>query len=142
MRPAARPSPAILAAITAPLVLMASLSAAAAQAMTAEEFDSYTRGKTLSYSWMGQEFGKEQYLPGRRVVWAFTGEECRRGSWYEDAGNICFVYDDDPAPKCWSFEQDATGLKAQFLGDDPATELSEVAQSDSSLNCPGPDVGV
>lgn len=118
------------------------LPALSADLLTADEFDAYTMGKTLSYVWQGQEFGKEQYLPGRKVVWAFSGDECRRGEWYEQAGNICFVYEDDPDPKCWSFQQSASGLMAKFVGDPDGTELSEVSQSPTPLACPGPDVGV
>ncbi|MFT4151935.1 MAG: hypothetical protein QM656_17165 [Paracoccaceae bacterium] len=123
------------------LALLMPLRAGAADLLTAEEFDAYTRGKTLSYTWQGQEFGKEQYLPGHRVMWAFTGDECRHGEWYESAGNICFVYDDDPEPKCWTFQKGPTGLLAKFVGDPDGTELSEVAQSPTPLGCPGPDVG-
>lgn len=109
--------------------------------LTAQEFDDYTRGKTLSYSMWGQEYGKEQYFANRRVVWAFSGEECHWGTWHEEAGNICFVYDDDPTLKCWQFVKGEKGLRATFLGDGSNTELAEVAQSTEGLGCPGPDVG-
>jgi hypothetical protein len=61
--------------------------------MSAAEFEDYTTGQTLTFSFMGVPYGVEQYLPGRRVIWAFIGEDCHEGRWYEDAGNICFVYD-------------------------------------------------
>ncbi len=124
-------------------LLMLSLTAVPALAggpLTGDELDAYTRGKTLSYSMSGQEYGKEQYLPGRRVVWAFSGDACQRGTWYETAGEICFVYD-DPEPKCWTFEKGESGLLATFLDDGSGTELTEVGQSETPLSCPGPDVG-
>src|SRR5690606_20167157 len=47
--------------------------------MTAEEFDSYATGKTLTYSQYGQIFGTEEYLPNRRVRWQVTGDLCQYG---------------------------------------------------------------
>lgn len=117
-------------------------SAAGSELLGAEAFDSYTRGKTLSFSWQGQEFGKEQYLPDRRVIWAFSGEECRRGSWYPAGDHICFIYDDDPMPKCWTFRLGPTGLQAMFEDGTQGADLTEVEQSPEPLSCPGPDVGV
>lgn len=140
-RPAARRKTRLTPPALGLVLALCPMAAAAQDLMTGDEFDDYTRGKTLAYSWEGQVFGKEQYLPGRRVVWAFTGDDCRWGKWYEQAGNICFVYDDDPTPKCWAFQRGAAGLHAKFLGDPDGTELSEVEQSATPLGCPGPDVG-
>ncbi|SNX69109.1 hypothetical protein SAMN05878503_10396 [Cereibacter ovatus] len=114
----------------------------AAEPMTAEEFDAYTLGKTLSYAIGGQIYGAEQYLSGRRVIWAFKGQECTRGIWYDEGGQICFVYEHDGAPQCWTFYRQPDGLRARFEGDPAGTELSEVEQSRTILICAGPDVGV
>ena len=110
--------------------------------MTAPEFERYSTGKTLSYAYGGSVFGTEQYLPGRRVVWAFSEEECRTGSWYPQGDDICFVYDDNGTPQCWQFFLGEGGLRAQFMDDPEGAELSEVAQTPEPLACPGPDVGV
>lgn len=118
------------------------LTPAADAPMTASEFEAYATGKTLSFAEGGTVWGSEQYLPGRRVIWAFTEEECQYGHWYEDQGNICFVYDDNPAPQCWRFFREADGLRALFMGAEGGTSLSEVAQSTEPLSCPGPEVGV
>lgn len=122
---------------------LAALPAAAQQTpMTASEFEAYATGKTLTYARDGAIWGTEQYLPGRRVVWAFTEDICRDGSWYEDQNAICFVYDDEGVPQCWEFFLGQGGLSARFLGDPDSTPLSEVAQSDGPMPCAGPDVGV
>lgn len=113
---------------------------AAESTMTGEEFDAYTRGKTLTFSAVGQVYGAEQYLPGRRVLWAFTEDICREGIWYEDSGQICFVYDYDPTPQCWVFWKD-NGLRARFTSGESPTELREIAQSPDPLSCALPDVG-
>lgn len=118
------------------------LPALALTAMTAEEFERYATGRTLSFALGGVPYGAEQYLPGRRVRWAFTGEECRDGIWYEDRGLICFVYTDDPEPQCWTFYRTPDGVAARYENDPEATMLIEVGRSPEPLACPGPDVGV
>jgi|LauGreDrversion4_2_1035121.scaffolds.fasta_scaffold1003611_2 hypothetical protein len=123
------------------LALAAPLAAAAAEPMTAEEFDAYATGKTLSYALGDEIWGTEQYLPGRRVIWAFSQDECQYGTWYPQGDEICFVYDNDPTPQCWTFWQQGGGLRARFAGDPAGTELAEVGQSSDPLVCPGPDVG-
>jgi hypothetical protein len=110
--------------------------------MTAAEFEAYATGKTLTYSVGGEVFGTEQYLPDRHVVWAFKGDDCTDGIWYEEAGLICFVYKSDGSPQCWTFFLDASGLRAKFIGDGVGSELSVVSQSPAPMACMGPDVGV
>lgn len=109
--------------------------------LSGAEFEAYATGKTLSYAQDGMVWGSEQYLPGRKVIWAFTEDDCQHGHWFEDRGNICFVYDTEPEAQCWKFFREATGLRAIFMDSDGGTSLSEVGQSSTPLNCPGPDVG-
>jgi hypothetical protein len=109
--------------------------------LTGAQFGAYATGKTLTFSQGGNTYGTEQYLPGNRVLWAFEGDICRKGRWYAEADLICFVYDHDPSPQCWTFWQSDNGLNARFEGDAPGTELSEVARSPRPLQCAGPDVG-
>lgn len=123
-------------------VWMASASMAAETPMTGAEFEAYATGKTLTFSRQGQVYGAEQYLPGRKVRWAFTDDECREGTWYEASDLICFVYEYDSTPQCWTFWLDAAGLNARFQGDAPGSDLTEVAKSTQPLLCAGPDVGV
>lgn len=124
------------------LVLAGPLAAAAQEPMTAEEFEAYATGKTLSFAQGDVIWGTEQYLPGRRVVWAFSESECQYGTWYQQGEQICFVYDNDPAPQCWTFWMQGDGLRARFAGDPGGTELAEVGESNEPLACPGPDLGV
>ncbi|SEM96745.1 hypothetical protein SAMN04488103_102582 [Gemmobacter aquatilis] len=123
-------------------LLLIPLPALAGDPLTAAEFEAYAQGKTLTYAMGGQVFGTEQYLPNRRVRWAFTQDVCKEGWWYEEAGLICFAYDGENDPQCWKFWQDGARLKAQFEGDPEGTELTEVEQTTKPLSCPGPDVGV
>lgn len=123
------------------LALVPQLALAAETPLSGAEFEAYTTGRTLTFASRGQVYGAEQYLPGRRVKWAFTEDVCREGIWYEDAGQICFVYDYDPTPQCWIFWQDG-GLRARFTSADSGTELQEVENSTAPLPCAGPEVGV
>lgn len=122
------------------LCLMQPLSAAAE--MTATEFDTYTRGKTLYYGLSGTPYGAEVYHENQRVQWSFLDGHCKEGRWYAADGLICFVYEDNPEPQCWSFVKGPRGLVARFENDPMQTELYEADESDSPLMCLGPEVGV
>ena len=110
--------------------------------LTAAEFDAATVGRTLYYNSGGLAYGAEQYLPGRRVIWAFMGDDCRKGEWYEQDGFICFVYEDTPEPQCWTFFKAAGGLTARFRGDPLGLPLVAVEESTEPMQCLGPDLGV
>ncbi len=126
------------------LILLSLLAApASADTLTADAFDAYTRGKTLFYGADGAPYGAERYLDGRRVIWTFLDGECQDGVWYEnDDGQICFVYENNLDPQCWSFRQGPRGLIARFENDPQATELYEAEDIGEEMLCYGPDVGV
>jgi len=110
--------------------------------MTAAEFQRYVEGKTIHYADRGQSFGAEQYLPNRHVLWSYMDGPCKEGAWYKNGELICFVYEDDPEPKCWAFYL-RNGHLTAIYGNDPETPpLLETRQSSKPLQCPGPDVGV
>lgn len=115
---------------------------AAERPLTAEEFEAATTGRTLTYALGGEVYGIEQYKAGRRVLWAFRGDECREGMWYQQGEEICFVYEHDPRPQCWLFHARPGGMTARFMGDPQGSELSVVAETSDPLLCAGPDVGV
>jgi len=110
--------------------------------MSGDEFDAYTKGKTFVYGADGAPYGIEQYLDNRRVRWAFVDGTCQDGEWYEKGEQICFVYDIEPEPQCWTFQEGPSGLIARFEDESALSELYEVGQSEKPLICPGPDVGV
>ena len=114
---------------------------AAQGVMTADEFDAYTRGKTLYYGFDGIAYGVERYMGGRRVAWSFLDGDCKEGVWYPQDEQICFLYEDRPDPQCWLFVSTPRGLVARFEGDPEATELYEAEQVDEEMVCYGPDVG-
>ncbi|GAA6174876.1 hypothetical protein GCM10007927_19180 [Sulfitobacter pacificus] len=110
--------------------------------MSAEEFDAYTKGKTLFYGNSGQAYGAEIYHENRRVEWSFLDGECKSGAWYESNGLICFTYENNPTPQCWSFIKGPNGLIARFENRPDTTELYEAKEGDQEMLCLGPKVGV
>lgn len=124
------------------LICLLPLPALADPPMSAEAFDAYTRGKTLYFGSEGRAYGVERYLDKQRVIWSFLDGQCKNGVWYEDAGQICFVYEDQPEPQCWTFSEGPDGLIAQFESNPEATELYEAQDIGEEMLCYGPDVGV
>lgn len=112
------------------------------QRLSAEEFSRYVTGKTLTYSKAGQIFGAEEYLSGNRVRWSFNDGQCQDGRWYEKNEQICFVYENQPVPQCWTFYVGETGLIALYENAPSTNNLLETAQKTEPLLCFGPDVGV
>jgi hypothetical protein len=114
----------------------------AAEPMSAAEFEAYVQGRTLTYNSGGTPYGAEEYLSNRRVRWAFLGDECVEGEWYENAGMICFLYENNEVPQCWTFQHGPGGLIATFENDPEQTTLYEARRSDEPLLCLGPKIGV
>ena len=139
-----RPGPRRVApAIAVLLALAAGSGVAASQSpMSAAEFDAYTQGKTLYFYSGGEAYGVEEYHEDRRVTWSFLDGQCKEGIWYPQGDEICFIYEDNPNPQCWTFYKEASGLRAQFEGGDSGTVLYEAGEADEPRMCLGPDVGV
>ncbi|CTQ48454.1 hypothetical protein [Jannaschia donghaensis] len=124
---------------------LTTLPAVAERIVSAEEFEQMVAGKTLHFDRQSEPFGSEQYFEDKRVIWAFEGGgECQRGIWFENtSGQICFVYDTDPAPQCWDFlEGDDGRFRARLNGSPPGQDLVTNRVTQESLDCPLPDLGV
>ena len=111
---------------------------AVAEPMSADAFDAYVTGKTLSFALPdGTSFGRERYGPGRSVLWSSAPGLCQTGTWFDSDGMICFVYDTDQDPKCWTVTRTDRGLRASSTG---GTVLFETAPAPEPLTCAGPDL--
>jgi len=110
--------------------------------MTGAEFEKYVTGKTIDYADQGQSFGSEQYLSNRDVLWAGENRSCIKGVWYEKNDLICFIYENDPAPRCWTFHLRNDRLAAVYQNDPENRPLLETGQSTKPLHCLGPEIGV
>jgi hypothetical protein len=131
-------------AIALILIVAGASPALAERIVSAEEFDQMVTGRTFHFDRQGQAFGSEQYFDDKRVIWAFEGGSCQRGIWFENtAGEICFVYDGDPAPQCWDFlEMPSGALHARSVGAPPEEDLVTRDITREALDCPLPDLGV
>jgi hypothetical protein len=110
--------------------------------LTAEEFDTLTLGRTMTWAEFGSVYGVEQYLPDRKVRWTVLGDDCRAGYWYMDGPAICFQYEDDPAPDCWEITRSGSDLLARYTTNPPEAEPVVVTETTEPLACFGPKVGV
>lgn len=128
--------------VIALILCLITLPASAQDLLSAEEFDQYTRGKTLFYGRNGESYGAEIYHENRRVTWSFLDGECKEGEWYEANNLICFVYDDNPTPQCWSFARGSAGLIARFENNPATTQLYEARDKGDEMICLGPKIGV
>jgi len=107
------------------------------------KFERMTSGKTLYFDRGGQPYGAETYLANRQVLWRYSDGTCSTGHWFEDAGNICFVYDATPLPQCWIFVERDGEFFARTLGT-PSEDISEIrlaGESPEPLDCPAPNLG-
>jgi hypothetical protein len=121
---------------------VAATPALAQTPMTGEEFDAYVTGHTITYQQFDFTFGIEEYLPDRKVRWSVAPGTCQYGSWYPEGSYICFVYEYDPTPHCWTFWMEGGTMKALSDTGQPGEELTAIDRSTKPLACPGPDVGV
>jgi hypothetical protein len=123
------------------VLLLAATPAFADPPLTGESFDALTLGRTMTWAEYGQVYGVEQYLEGRRVRWTVLGDDCKAGHWYEEAGMICFVYEDDPAPDCWTITLNGAGMIARLATNPPDAEPVVVQETTEPMACFGPKVG-
>lgn len=127
------------------VVLLAVCLAAPAVAetpMTAAEFDAFATGKTLSFANESGIFGTEDYLPGRRVRWAATGDVCKLGEWFPAGDAICFSYEGQDEQHCWTIWQEGDHLAARNLLDGPDRQPRRITVAEAPVSCTGPQVGV
>lgn len=133
------------ALVPALILALLPLPALAETPLTAEGFGAHVTGKTITYRQFDTIFGIEEYLDGRKVRWSVAPNECQYGSWYPQGDDICFVYEYDPTPHCWTFWLRGGALVARSAnaapGDVPGADLSEIDRSETPLACPGPEVG-
>jgi hypothetical protein len=120
--------------------LMADPPAVTGTQLTPQAFETFATGKTFAYAQDGVIWGRETYLPGRRVMWRAVGEDCQIGHWQAEDMAVCFTYDNQPNAQCWAFSLGASGLIAHFLND-PASPPAYASEEPGAIACPGPEIG-
>ena len=123
------------------LLVLSGFPALAEPPLTAEAFDALTLGQTMTWAEGGVIYGVERYLPDRRVLWTVLGDTCRSGHWYPEGEAICFVYEHDPAPDCWTIRRSGQDLAAEFLSPPGSMLPVTIARTDDPMPCFGPEVG-
>ncbi len=132
--------PVLLCLVAVPA--LAGGGAVSGEVLSGAEFEALSAGQTLHFSHLGQDFGSEQYLGGRRTIWRFADGSCQTGDWWDERGLICFRYEGGPA-QCWRFTRQPGGLAAELVeGADPGFVLEMAGSDRVPLDCPGPDTGV
>jgi len=132
------------AAVAAMLALVPAGQAGAEALMTPGEFEAHVTGRTLTFAFRGGDYGVEQYLPGRRVLWAFVGRDCEGGVWFPQDGQICFLYDQNPDdPRCWHVYHAPGGSRAVLVegGVETGFEIVEIKNTATPMACPGAFLG-
>lgn len=123
------------------LALILATPSLAEAPLSAEDFDTLTQGRTMTWAEFGQVYGVEQYLPGRRVRWTVLGDDCKLGHWYAEGALICFRYEDDPDPDCWTVTRAGSDLHARYAGAAADAAPVVVTETTEPLACFGPEVG-
>ncbi len=118
------------------LCLALATPAAAQNTMNAEEFGAHVTGRTITFrTELNPSFGIERYLEGRRVMWSTFDGICQYGVWFESKGDICFRYDGDPEPKCWTMYNEPGGMRGVYTTRPPATVIFEIPDRNDALIC-------
>lgn len=125
------------------LILVAATPAIAADdLLDADAFERLSTGQTFHFSLDGQPYGAEQFLPGRRSIWAFDDGVCQRGVWFPEGDRLCFLYEDAEAVSCWTFHKRKDGLFARSDDDgEAAIELRLDRATEEPLACKAPGLG-
>ena len=115
--------------------------------MTGAEFQAHVGTNTFSYRYSNGVRGVADYGPGRTLVWAFEGDSCVKGYWFDDGDQLCFAFEDKTLSACWHFFKDGNRLRGHVTrlgsgyGTDIDIDIFEVSHTDQPLTCPGADAG-
>lgn len=127
-------------ALSAALSLTGLATNAAGTPLSAQEFEDYTSGKTVTYANRAGHAGEETYLDGRRVLWADDEGVCSDGTWYQMGEMICFDYGEGTVPQCWWFYLENHGLRAEFVDGSADSTLFETGRDDEPIECRAPGI--
>lgn len=102
------------AAVTAPGVAPPAL--ADDPPMSSDAFEAFVQGRIFDTHDMTGRYGVETFLPNRRAIWR-DAAQCLTGSWRAEGEMICFDYEGEPTPFCWTYHSRGDFLMAWLDGD-------------------------
>ncbi|MBC6442669.1 MAG: HAMP domain-containing protein [Rhodobacteraceae bacterium] len=106
------------------------------------EFQHLSEGRTFHFSYNGHPYGAEQYFTRRESLWQFANGDCEHGRWFPHGALICFVYETDRNPLCWTFlKRDDGAFVARPDGATADSDLLLERTDTVPLACPGPKAG-
>lgn len=109
--------------------------------LNAAEFDAAVTGFTVYYNdGFGNYAGVEAYHPRNRVTWVAPGGTCQKGTWFQDGPEICFIYEGQVFPVCWTFFYEGDRLMANPTPDGTAPWEAITITTDP-IPCTSPFVG-
>lgn len=103
--------------------------------LTAEGFEAIVEGRTFDTYGTNGVYGIETFLPDRRAIWR-DAEACKEGRWRAEGDQICFDYQGEPAPFCWTYHDRGGWLMAWYEGD-RASEPIMLQPSKDLVTCEG-----
>ncbi|QIE41888.1 hypothetical protein [Meridianimarinicoccus aquatilis] len=124
------------------LALLQTSATFAQTPMSADEFEQFVTGRTLTYGTAAGAYGIEEYGSSRQVRWSFLDEECIEGIWYPQDGAICFAYVGRFDEQCWHFFLEGGQLSAITIDAPDAQPHYVIEDSDGPMQCFGPRIGV
>lgn len=110
--------------------------------LSADEFEQFVTGRTLTYGTAAGAYGIEEYGSSRQVRWSFLDDECVEGVWYPKNGAICFAYEGRFEEQCWHFFLEGGQLSAITVDAPDAQPHYVIQDSDGPMQCFGPRIGV
>lgn len=103
--------------------------------LTAEAFEAFVEGKTFDTHDDSGRYGVETFLPNRRAIWR-DGGQCLEGSWRPEGDQICFDYQGDLQPYCWTYHDRGEWLMAWYEGDRQSQPIL-LYPADEVVTCEG-----
>jgi hypothetical protein len=103
--------------------------------LTAGAFEAFVTGKTFDTHDSTGRYGVETFLPGRRAIWR-DPSQCMEGTWRPQGDQICFDYQGEPFPYCWTYHDRGDWLEA-WLDGDRGTEPIKLYPAKEVVTCEG-----
>lgn len=127
---------AVLALLLLPSAALAQSDPSPADSpLSIEAFERFVEGRTMDTFDQTGRYGVETFLPGRRAIWR-DAERCLEGTWRPQGDQICFDYQDESLPYCWTYH-DRGGWLMAWLDGDRSTQPIMLYPSKELVTCEG-----